>query len=60
MVTEMPKMVRCRHITQEDLMAGNWTESVTALLTQSDFPDGVRVDGAAVAAERILELVVSR
>jgi hypothetical protein len=60
MVTEMPKIVRCRHITQEDLMAGNWTESVTALLAQSDFPDHVRVDGAGVAAERILDLVVSR
>jgi L-arabinokinase len=56
MVTEMPKMVRCRYITQEDLMAGNWTESVTALLAQSDFPDNVRVDGAGVAAEKILGL----
>jgi L-arabinokinase len=60
MVTEMPKIVRCRYITQEDLMAGNWTESVTALLAQSDFPDDVRVDGAAVAADRILDLVVGR
>jgi UDP:flavonoid glycosyltransferase YjiC (YdhE family) len=56
MVTEMPKMVRCRYITQEDLMAGNWTESVTALLAQSDFPENVRVDGAGVAAEKILGL----
>jgi L-arabinokinase len=56
MVTEMPKMVRCRYITQEDLMAGNWTESVTALMAQSDFPDDVRVDGAGVAAEKILGL----
>jgi L-arabinokinase len=56
MVAEMPKMVRCRHITQEDLTAGNWTESVTALLAQSDFPDNVRVDGAGVAAEKILGL----
>jgi L-arabinokinase len=60
MVAEMPKMVRCRHITQEDLMAGNWAESVTALLAQPDSPNNIRVDGASVAAERILDLVVGR
>jgi UDP:flavonoid glycosyltransferase YjiC (YdhE family) len=60
MVAEMPRMLRCRHIGREELVAGDWADSITALLAQPEPPERVAVDGAAVAAETILDLVVSR
>jgi UDP:flavonoid glycosyltransferase YjiC (YdhE family) len=60
MVAEMPRMLRCRHIDREALVAGDWADSITALLAQPEPPERVAVDGAAVAAETILDLVVSR
>ena len=32
MLTEMPRILRCRYLAQEDLVAGHWRESVEALL----------------------------
>jgi L-arabinokinase len=58
MVAEMPRMLRCRYFAQEDLLAGNWTEAIDALLAQADPAEWPRTDGAAIAADRILELVV--
>ena len=55
MVAEMPRMLRCRHIGREDLLAGNWREEIEALLAQEDPPERPRVDGASVAAATILE-----
>jgi L-arabinokinase len=55
MLAEMPQMLRCRHIAQDDLLAGRWREDVDALLAQEAVPDGQRVDGAAVAARAILD-----
>jgi hypothetical protein len=57
MVAEMPRMLRCRYIDREELMAGRWADSITALLTQPKPPERVAVDGAAVAAETILALI---
>jgi len=54
MVDEMPKMLRCRHIEQMELLAGNWRDEIEALLTQPEPPERPRVDGAEVAAARIL------
>jgi L-arabinokinase len=54
MVAQMPRMLRCRHITQDDLLAGRWRAGVDTLLGQDDLPDRQRVDGAAVAARAIL------
>jgi hypothetical protein len=55
MLAEMPRMLRCRHIAQEDLLAGRWRESVDALLAQDEPPDRPRVDGAAIAASIIFD-----
>jgi UDP:flavonoid glycosyltransferase YjiC (YdhE family) len=54
LVREMPAFIRCRYIPQEDLFAGNWRPYLDALLAQ-DRPPPPNVEGAAVAAERILE-----
>jgi hypothetical protein len=55
MLAEMPRMLRCRHIGQADLLAGHWRDEIEALLAQEEPPDPPRVDGAAVAASTILE-----
>jgi hypothetical protein len=56
MLREMPRMLRCRHISQEELLAGNWPDAVEALLGQEEPPERPRVDGAPVIAAAILEL----
>ena len=40
MVAEMPRMLRCRHISREDLLAGEWRDDVEALLAQEDRRSG--------------------
>jgi glycosyl transferase family 1 len=57
MVTEMPRVLRCRHIPREDLLSGNWAAAVEAVLAQPRPVERVDVNGAAVAAAQILELV---
>jgi len=54
LVTEMPRLLRCRYIPQEDLLAGRWASAIHALLEQPHSPGRVRVDGAQIAAEEIL------
>ena len=54
MLAEMPRMLRCRHIEQADLLAGNWRDAIEALLAQEEPPERPRVDGASVAASAIL------
>lgn len=56
MVAEMPRMLRCRYFAQDDLLSGNWTGAIDALLAQPEPPERPRVDGARVAAEAILAL----
>jgi len=56
MVSDMPRLLRCRFITQEDLLAGNWREAIDALLAQPEPPERPRVDGASLAAGQILAL----
>jgi len=53
-VAEMPRVVRCRFISQEDLLAGRWAEAISSLLAQPGPPERARVDGALVAAGIIL------
>jgi L-arabinokinase len=55
MVEQMPRMLRCRHIAQEDLLAGRWRDDLEALLAQADPPERPRVDGAAIAASIIFD-----
>jgi hypothetical protein len=59
LVKEMPRVLRCRYLDQEDFGAGRWAEGVEALLAQSPPPVVARTDGAAVAAEAILEMIAA-
>ncbi len=54
-VADMPRVLRCRFIPQEDLRGGRWRASVDALLTQPGPPERMDTNGAAVAARVILE-----
>jgi hypothetical protein len=56
-VAEMPQLLRCRYISQDDLLAGRWPDAVDALLAQPPPPGQPRVDGANVVATAILDLV---
>jgi UDP:flavonoid glycosyltransferase YjiC (YdhE family) len=56
-VAEMPRVLRCRFIPQDDLMAGRWRPHIDALLSQPPPLEQSRTDGAAVAAKAILDLV---
>jgi hypothetical protein len=53
-VDQMPRILRCRYISQEDLLAGRWADAVDALAAQPPPPERPRTDGAEVAAARIL------
>ena len=57
-VAEMPHVLRCRYISQQDLLAGRWAHAVEALLAQPAPAERPRVDGARVAAETIINLVI--
>ena len=52
----MPRILRCRHISQEDLGAGRWADAVDALLAQPDAPQRAAIDGAIVAAHEMLAM----
>lgn len=53
---DMPRYLRCRFISQEDLRAGRWADAVEALLAQTPPPERPRLDGADVAATQVLHL----
>jgi L-arabinokinase len=55
-VEQMPRIVRCRHLSQEDLLAGHWAEAIEALLAQPAAPGVPAVNGAAVAADYIVRM----
>jgi len=54
-VEAMPRMLRCRFISQEDVLAGRWADSVDALLAQPEAPTRPMTNGADIAAEFILK-----
>jgi len=56
-VTEMPRVLRCRFIPQDDLMAGRWRTHIDTLLKQPPPPERARIDGASVATAEILNLM---
>jgi L-arabinokinase len=56
-VAEMPRVLRCRYLSQEDLLAGRWDDAIEAVLTQPAPPERPRVDGADVAADFLLRVV---
>jgi hypothetical protein len=55
-VAEMPRILRCKYISQEDLLAGKWADAVGALLAQPAPPERARIDGAGIAAGEILRM----
>jgi hypothetical protein len=55
-VAEMPEILRCRHISREDLLAGDWTDAIHALMAQPAPPVQAPVDGAVVAAREVLTM----
>jgi L-arabinokinase len=57
-VAEMPRVLRCRFIPQDDLIAGRWRSHVDRLLEQPPPAEQPRIDGAHVAATQILNLVI--
>jgi len=55
-VEEMPRLLRCRFIAQDDLLAGRWDESIERLLAQTPPPAQPRIDGASVAARELIAI----
>jgi len=53
-VAEMPRVLRCRFMRQEDLREGRWRVHVESLLEQHPPPERARIDGAEVAASAIM------
>jgi len=53
LVAEMPRIVRCRFLSQDALFAGHWHEALEALIAQPAPPEHVDATGAARAAEVI-------
>src|SRR5688572_9046578 len=57
MVGEMPSLVRCRFIEQDDLFAGRWKNALEALMQQPPPPRQMATDGADQAAAIIQDAV---
>ena len=53
MVREMPRVLRCRYIDQDELLAGRWCEPLNALLESPAAPERPPSNGADVAAAAI-------
>jgi L-arabinokinase len=57
LVAEMPRYLRCRYIDGIDLRAGRWRTALDSVIALPVPPEAPRTDGAAVVAQRILELI---
>jgi hypothetical protein len=55
LVKEMPKYLRCRFISQQDLFAGRWREALESLVAQPAPAETISATGAEVAAEKIIK-----
>ena len=53
LVSALPRYVRSQFISQADLFAGRWRESLESLLHQPDPPERLETDGAERTAELI-------
>jgi hypothetical protein len=54
-VKEMPALLRCRYLSQKDLAACRWADGIDALLSMPAPDLRPPVNGASVAARRILD-----
>lgn len=57
MVKEIPSLLPCRFISQDDLFAGRWNSALDALMAQPPAAQSVPTDGAGRAAAFIQESV---
>jgi L-arabinokinase len=57
LVKAMPRYLRAQFIDRDNLLRGDWGPALTRLLSLPAAPEKPRLDGAAVAAEQILEFV---
>jgi L-arabinokinase len=55
-VAGMPRLLRCRYVSHDDLFAGRWADAIDALLAQTAPPERPAVDGAAVAAQELVAM----
>jgi hypothetical protein len=55
-VAGMPRVLRCRYISQEDLLAGRWADAIDALIAQPAPPQRPAINGAEIAAREILAM----
>lgn len=53
-VEEMPKVMRCRYLSREDLRSGRWNDAVDAVLAQAQPPQHLATNGADAAAREII------
>ncbi|PYR51213.1 MAG: hypothetical protein DMF89_06680 [Acidobacteria bacterium] len=56
-VAELPRVLRCRFIAQDDLRDGRWLEGVEAVVAQPEPPARMRADGAEKAAQAMLDVL---
>jgi L-arabinokinase len=56
LVREMPRYLRCRFISNDDLLGGRWPPHLAALLAQPPAAERAATNGADVVAARALEL----
>lgn len=56
LVAAVPRFLRAAFIGHDDLFAGRWHEHLDALLAQAPPPESPAVNGADVAATRILDI----
>ena len=57
LVREMPRYLRSRFISQDDLLAGRWADALVSLMSQPAPPQAMRSDGAQVAARILVDAV---
>jgi L-arabinokinase len=57
LVTEMPRFLRARYIDHRDLLAGRWSAHLRALAAQAPPAEHPAVNGAEVAADRLLDMI---
>ncbi len=57
LVQEMPKYLRCAFIDHDDLFSGNWAPHLDRLLAQPAPKERPPTNGAAIAAELLLQLL---
>ena len=59
LVREMPRYMRCREIALADLVEGRWSDAIDAVLRLPAPRERVTTDGAAIAADAIIDLLYS-